>query len=238
MAENHLSRLAAPKNWPIKRKTNKWIVRPLSGPHPINGSIPLSVLIRELLEHAKTAKEVKLILNKKNVLVDKVVRADYKFPVGLMDVVEIPELDEYYRVIFDKNGMFFVLPINKEESNLKLLKVIRKNLVKGGKIQVTLHDGRNILLDKFDGHVGDSVLFDIKNKSVKKLLTLEKNSLVYLYNGTYIGNIGNVKDLVNTQGLQKNKIMVEIDGKQHMTLSSYALVIGKNKSEINLEVKK
>jgi len=238
MVKNHLSRLAAPKNWPIRRKTNKWIVKPISGPHSINESIPLCVFIREILEYAKTAKEIKTILNKKYILVDKVARTDYKFPIGLMDVVEIPELDEHYRMVFDKNGMFSVLSINKDEANLKLLKIIRKNLVNGGKVQITLHDGRNILVDKFDAHTGDSILFDIKNKSVKKLLVLEKDSLVYLHDGSFIGKTGNVKDLIKTQGLQKSKIVVEIDGEQHLTLASYALVVGKNKPEINLENKK
>jgi len=49
----HLSTLAAPKSWPIKRKGIKWITRPKSGPHNLKSSLPLIVVLRDMLKLTK-----------------------------------------------------------------------------------------------------------------------------------------------------------------------------------------
>src|SRR3989344_5576822 len=164
MGKNHIKRIAAPKSWDIKRKTYKFIARPMPGPHSVKFALTLNFLLRNVLEYAKTTKEIKMILTNKSILVDKKIRKDYKFPIGLMDVVEIPKLNEYYRVLYDTNGRLKLVKIDKKESNLKLLRIVKKSAVKKGKIQLTFHDGRNLVLDKFEGNVGDSALFDIENK--------------------------------------------------------------------------
>jgi len=238
MGKDHLFRLVAPKTWPIRRKTTKWIARPLPGPHPLKESITLSIIIRDILEYAKTTKEVKRILNNKSLLVDKVARTDYKFPVGFMDVIDFPSLNESYRVIYDDKGVFTLININKNESNLKLLGIIRKTIIKKGRTQVTLHDGRNIIVENFKGKIGDTILFDVVKKSVNKLLPLEKDSLVFLNGGTHIGSIGKVKDVIKSKDLEKPRVVVEIEGKNYDTLSKYAFVIGHDKPELSLGVKK
>lgn len=238
MVQNHLSRISAPKSWQIKRKSTKWITRPMPGPHPLRSSFTLGFLLRDFLDYAKTNKEIKSILNGNNILVDGVVRKENKFPIGFMDLVEISKLGEYYRIVYNLNGKFSLVPIKKEESNIKLLMIVRKTPVKKGKLQITFHDGRNILADKFSGHVGDSVLFDLGKRYVNKILSLEPGSLVYLSGGAHIGRIGKVKQVIKAKDLQKPKVVVEIDGNEYITPTKYAFVVGKDKPEVNLEVKK
>lgn len=238
MGQDHISRLAAPKSWMIKRKSTKWITRPIPGPHSLNLSMPLSIVLRDILEYAKTKKEIKKILNQKNILVDKVPRTEYKFPVGFMDVLEIPSLNEYYRIIFNKKGILSLVRISKEESNLKLLKIIRKSMVKKGKMQLTFHDGRTIILEKSEGNVGDTVLFNLTNKTINKFLPLHKDYLVYLNGGSHIGNLCKVKNIIRAKDLQKPKVAVEINGKEYLTITDYAFVVGKDKPDLSLEVKK
>ncbi|MBI2148099.1 30S ribosomal protein S4e [Candidatus Woesearchaeota archaeon] len=238
MVQNHLSRIAAPNSWSLKRKTNKWIARPMPGPHSLNHSFTLSFLLNNILEYAKTAKEVRKILNDGDVLIDNIVRKESKFPVGLMDVIEIPKLKEFYRITYNNKGKFSLISIKKDEAKLKLLKIIRKSAVKGGKLQLTFHDGRNILLDKFNGKIGDSVLFDFDKKNINKILNLEKGSLVYLSGGSHIGKLGKIKNVIKSKDLQKPKVTVDIDGNEYITLAEYIFVLGKDKPEINLEAKK
>ncbi|MBS3152337.1 30S ribosomal protein S4e [Candidatus Woesearchaeota archaeon] len=238
MVQNHLSRLAAPRVWGLKRKTTKWIARPIPGPHPLKLSLTLSFLLRDILEYAKTTKEVKKILNEGQILVDGVVRKEYRFPVGLMDVLEIPKLNEYYRVVYNNNGRFSLVAIKKDEIKLKLLRIIRKTVVKSGKLQLTFHDGRNILVNKFDGNVGDSVLFDLTKGNISKIINLKKGSLVYLSGGSHVGKFGKVKDVIKAKDLQKPKVIVEVDDSEYITIADYAFVLGDNKPEISLEVKK
>jgi len=59
--ERHLSRLAMPKAWKIKRKGIKWVTRPLPGPHSFKLGLPLNVLLRDILKLSKTTKETKSI---------------------------------------------------------------------------------------------------------------------------------------------------------------------------------
>ena len=63
MAKNHITRLNAPTTWPIKKKGITWIVRPYPCGHKLEYCIPISVVLRTMTNHAKTMKEVKMILN-------------------------------------------------------------------------------------------------------------------------------------------------------------------------------
>ncbi len=238
MGRNHLSRIAAPNSWFLGRKSNKWVTRPSPGPHSLAGCVPLSFVLRNMLNYAKTKKEINKILNDGDLIVDKKVRKGYKFPVGLMDVIEIPKLKEVYRVIYNSAGHLDLVQIAITESPLKLLKVVRKNVIKGGKMQLTFHDGRNILVDKFEGSVGDSALYDFEKRDVVKWLKMENGVLVYLTGGKHIGTFGILKGVIKEEDLQKAKVMVEISSAEYTTLMKYAFIVGKNKSELKLEAGK
>jgi Ribosomal protein S4E len=85
----HQKRIAAPRSWKIERKTAYWTVKPRPGPHPGNRSIPLLLIVRDMLKLADNSKEAKRILNEGNVTVDGKVRKDHKFPVGIFDLLSI-----------------------------------------------------------------------------------------------------------------------------------------------------
>ena len=114
-SRKHLKRYKAPKSWPIHPKEDTWTVKPSAGSHSINDSIPLTLVIRDVLKLADNAREAKRIINSGNILVNGIVVKDYKFPVGFMDIIEIPKTGEVYRVLLDKKGR---LQLNKiEEKN-------------------------------------------------------------------------------------------------------------------------
>lgn len=62
---NEMKRLTAPRSWPVKRKTSTWITKPSPGAHAIEEGIPVTVVMRDMLGLAETAKEVRLMLQKK-----------------------------------------------------------------------------------------------------------------------------------------------------------------------------
>src|SRR3989338_7859124 len=157
-----LKRLPSPKWWPIERKTKKYVISPKPGPHSSEKCIPLGLIIRDVLKHAETLKEVKTILNDNKVKVDGKIIRDYRFPVGLMDVVAVG--DENYRILINKKGLY-LKNISESESKIKLLVIKNKTALKKGKIQINFHDGTNKLVagdDKLSKiKTGDSVLIDI-----------------------------------------------------------------------------
>lgn len=235
MGQNHLARLTAPKSWVIARKENRWTARPSPGPHGLNESITVNLLLKELLGVARTTKEVITILNNGYLIIDGKVRRSYKFPVGLMDVVKLEKIGDIYRVLLDGMGRFHLAKIDKNEENLKLLKIINKKMIKGNKLQLTFHDGRTLLVGKYDGNVGDSVLFDLAKKSIVESLKLEKGASIYLTSGKHVGKIRKVKEITKGQDLQKAKVVFEENGEDIITLMDYAFVVGGDSPVINIK---
>ncbi|MFW9924331.1 MAG: 30S ribosomal protein S4e, partial [Candidatus Thorarchaeota archaeon] len=95
----HQKRVSSPRNWTLERKTFKFSIRADPGPHTREMCIPLGILLREVLKLAETTRELKIILNKKLVKIDGRVITNTRFPVGLMDVIEIDELKKKYRIL-------------------------------------------------------------------------------------------------------------------------------------------
>jgi small subunit ribosomal protein S4e len=219
----HLSRLAAPKSWPIKRKFRKWVTKPSAGPHSLKTSIPMNVLLKEILNYAKTTKEVKKSLN--NILINKIQRKDHKFPVGLFDIIEFPELKEYYTLIFDKKGKFNIIKIDKEDAQNKIYKIIGKKILKNKKIQINLYDGTNIIVKKDQYRVGDSII--VKDKQIIKHLKLEKDAIIFIIGGKYIGSTGVVESITKGNPLQKSTIIFKHKNNLIKTIKDYAFVIEK-----------
>ena len=127
----HLKRYFAPKAWKIKRKGIKFVAKPSPGTHKIGMSLPLNIILRDILGYANSNREVKSILDKRNVSVDGIRRNDCRFPVGLFDVLSLNKLDEHFRVILDKKGKISLIKIGKGESSLKLFKITGKSIIKG-----------------------------------------------------------------------------------------------------------
>src|SRR3990172_6102429 len=124
-----LKRLMTPKFWRISKKATKWAVAPRPGPHKKFASIPLQILLRDILKFAETGKEVQSILNQRHVLVDGRVVKDHAFPVGLMDVVSFPKIKKFYRCVVATNG-FILIEIDEGESKQKLCRINDKSGVR------------------------------------------------------------------------------------------------------------
>ena len=153
-----LKRKPAPRFWPIHRKELPWIVKPSSGSHSLQSCLPLTLVLRDILGVAQTRKEAKMILSEGKVLVDGKIRRKDDFPVGLMDVISMPDADKYYRVMPSHKGLV-LNPISKEEANFKLLRVEDKTTVKNG-VQIALHDGSNMLVKVADPKKPNEVTYE------------------------------------------------------------------------------
>jgi len=228
MVKNHLKRLIAPKTWKIKRKGIKFIVRPNIGPHSLSTSMPITIVIRDLLGYAKTRREVKNILQNKEVLVDGIRRKDSSFPVGLFDVVRIKDTKEQFRVMLDNKGNIELLKIDEKGAGIKPYKIAGKTKTKK-KTQLNLFDGRNIILDKDEYKVGDTVVVDLSKKEIKTNIAFKKGSMVYLIAGKHTGSIGFIEDIAGKKIIYKTE-----KGSVFETLKKYAFVIGGEKPAIKI----
>jgi small subunit ribosomal protein S4e len=238
MGKDHLKRINAPRNWRLGRKERMWVARPKPGAHPINACLTLDTIARDMLSYGKNAREVSYILSNKEFKVDRGVRTDKKFAVGLMDVVEVPKLNDKFRVCYNARGELVLVKIDGKEVSQKLLKIKTKTKIAGGKLQLGFHDGRTILMDKCDSKIGDSALFDLDKKTALKFLPLEKGALVLIVGGKNTGTIGTVKELVPGNKLSRAMCVIETKNGELSTYKDYVFVVGKEKSEITVEVVK
>jgi len=229
--QKHLSRLAMPKSWKIKKKGIKYVTRPLPGPHSIKSGMPLNLIFINMLSYAKTNKEVKRILNNQEILVDGIRRKEPRFIAGLMDVLSIPKTKESFRIVLDKKGYLSLKKIDEKEAKIKVCKIIGKNAVKK-KVQLNLYDGKNILVDKGDYKVGDSIVIEIPSKKIVDHLKFEKGNSIFLTAGKRVGAIAKLQEIQESKIVFKNS-----SGKENITLKKYAFVVGKEKPVIDIEVK-
>ncbi len=239
----HLKRLAAPDFWPILRKEYVWVVKPSPGPHPIERCIPLLVLIRDLFKYAETAREARRIIVEGRVWIDGIPRKNYKFPVGLMDVISFPDLDEHYRMVPHPVKYLWPIKIPKEEANLKLVRIENKTTVKGGHIQLNLHDGRNILIRVKDPtkpeedvyKTMDSLLIKVPSQEIVAHIPFEIGNLAIVIDGKNVGRIGRIIDVKKGMGRHRTIVTLEDEeGHQFQTILNYVFVIGKDKPVITV----
>lgn len=231
---SHLKRLVAPKSYPVPRKVYTWVIKAKPGTHEKTASVPLAVLIRDVLKYAKTRTEVKKLLYSGDVLVDGKVRKEPKFAVGFMDTISFLRINKFFRLIFDMHGRIKPIEIKKEEAKVKICKIIRKTGLRKGKIQLTLHDGRNILADnKFK--TKDSVLISLPDQKIINHLKYGKGMLVFLTGGAHIGEIAKISDIHKYKGLQVGRVILKAEKTEYETIEDYTFVIGKEESEVSVK---
>ncbi|MDK2781009.1 MAG: small subunit ribosomal protein S4e [Archaeoglobi archaeon] len=227
----HRKRITAPKSWPVPRKEYKWVVKPSPGPHSQETSIPLAVVLRDILKVAHNMREVKKILNEGQIYVDGKVRKNYKFPVGLFDVISIPSIDAHYRVVYDKKGVLRL--VETEKPDVKLCKIINKTVVKGGRIQLNLHDGANILGDN-SFSTKESILISLPEKNILEKVEYKEGNLALVTGGTHIGELARIKEIRIVRGPQPNRVLLSKDGEDFETIEDYVFVVGEDEPLIEV----
>ncbi|MBU0472020.1 MAG: 30S ribosomal protein S4e [Nanoarchaeota archaeon] len=229
MTKNHLKPQKAPQTWSIKRKQVKFVTRPNPGAHKREFSMPINLVLKNLLNKAQTNKEAKKILHDQEILVNGKRRKDHRFSVGLMDIMSLPKINEYFLMFLNSKNKLYLQLIDKKDSNEKISKITGKKLVKKGLMQLSTLDGRNILVKKGDYKVGDSITLSIPKQEVKSILKLEIGASILLYKGKYTGIIGTVFNI--KEGL----LAFKSDSKEYETKKEYAIVIGKDKPIIKIK---
>jgi small subunit ribosomal protein S4e len=222
-----LKRLTTPKFWRLKKKKSTWAVAVRPGAHKKFESIPIQILLRDVLKIVETGKEANLILQSKQVLVDGKIIKDHAFPVGLMDVLSIPQIKKNFRIVAAKDGLI-PIEIPETEAKLKLVKIRNKTILRKGKMQINLTGGRNILTEKKDYSTGDSILIELPENKILEHFKLDKGSVALIIKGPKSGKI------VKIEKIKKGEITADLDGKETAVERDYLFVVGKNSPAIKV----
>ncbi len=237
--QKKLKRLAAPRAFKIPRKQYKWVVNPMPGPHPKERCIPVALLLRDYLGIAKNLREVKYILRKGYLKVDGEEVKEYRYPLGLMDVIELVPTKQYYRLLPSGNYILKPIPIEDvNEANIKPLRIKNKTMVKGAKIQLTTHDGRNFLLDSSSEYYylkpGDTLIYSISDKKLTGYIKMEPGVYALVIGGSRMGSIGRIEEIKKVHPLKPKVVRLKLDEETIETIFDYVFPIGVDKPIINV----
>lgn len=240
----HLKRKPAPRFWPIHRKEHVWAVKPKPGPHSLTSCLPLAMVVRDILGFAETRREAKAIISMGKVLVDGKPTREASFPVGLMDIISIPEAKAVYRILSHRKGLI-LHPIEKVEAKYKLCRIEDKTVVNHGHIQLNLHDGSNrmaqVSASESPGEVAyrtlDVVKVEVSSGEISGQIKLSKGATILITGGKNRGVHGKLVDIEEAAGKKRRLTLATIEdsaGKRYQTILDFVFAVGDSEQQISL----
>lgn len=229
-----LKRTLAPPAWPIERKGKAWVIRGSPGPHSQGESVPTLLVLRDMLGIAHSAHEARLIVQSGKLRVNgrRVSRID--FPVGPLDVLELP--DKRYR-LYPYRGSYAVREIPSGEAAFRLLRIESKTVLSGGKIQLNLKGGFNLLLRDASVNYStlDTLKVDLQGTEILERIPLKASSYVLVVKGKNSGLHGTLSEVIPS--LKKRRSLVRVStrgGKTVETILDYVVAVGEDAPVIAL----
>ncbi len=198
----YLKRQKIGKFWPVPRKGTKYLA---VATHNKKESIPLVVVLREVLKFVRNKKELKRLLNEKQIMINHKEIRETNYPVCLFDIISFPEIKKNYKVSLSEHKKMIFEEVSDKESETKIYKVINRKILPKGKIQLNLIQGKNIITDE-KVKIGDSVVLNLKENKIVKTIPLEKGGTAFALKGKHTGSSGKIIDIMERGGKKIAKI--------------------------------
>ena len=229
-----LKRQMAPQFWGINRKSKRFVVTVRPGPHKKSLAIPTAVFLRDTLKIVTSLREAKAAIYGGSVKIDGMVRKSLHHAIGLMDVVELQNVSDVYRLVPTDGKILKPIKIKESEKTKKIVRVSSKTTIKNGKTQIGFHDGRSIISEE-KVKVGDSCLIQIPDQKIIDVLRLEKNSHVLVTQGINAGKIGKVETIEPGTFILPKRILLSLEDRKIEIPSNFVMVIGKEEPVIQIK---
>jgi small subunit ribosomal protein S4e len=226
---DHLKRLNAPDSWHIPKKTTKFITKTAPGPHNAN-AMPIAVWLRDHMGYVLNMKEVKQVLRQKDIIINGRPCRDPRMGIGIFDIISIPKMGKYFRMLRGKNGRHKAVEIDAESAQSRLCKIQNKTIISGGKVQLNLRYGANIIADN-TYRANDSIVVSLKPEDRFKIIAhfpFAVGNMAMITGGKHSGKVARIVDIINTPGSVPNKIILEDDATKIRfdTIAPYIYMIG------------
>jgi small subunit ribosomal protein S4e len=192
------------------------------------------LVLRDLKGIAHNAREARILARTGAVRVDGQVVHDLARGIGLMDSLSLaPPLDTHYRVVKNARGKLTLIPVPATEAGVKLGRIRFKHAIRGGRVQVTLHDGRNLIVPADSPYrVGDSVKIEVPSQKVVRHLPLSPGQLAYVSGGSHVGEMGHVERVEVRNSSQPNLVHFK---EGFSTIKDHVFVVGDTAPLVTLE---
>jgi small subunit ribosomal protein S4e len=227
---DHLKRLNAPDSWRITKKTTKFITKTSPGPHNAN-AMPIVVWLRDHMGLARTAKEVKQILKQQDVIINGRPCRDPRMGIGIFDIIALPRIGKYYRMLRDVKGRHKTVEIDAEAAQTRLCKIEDKTTISKGRVQLNLRYGANIIADN-TYKSNDSVVISLKPEDRFKVIDhfpFATGNMAMITGGRHSGKVARIVEIVKTAGSVPNRIILEDETTKTRfdTITPYIYMIGR-----------
>lgn len=223
----------APLFWGITRKSKRFVITVRPGSHPKNNSIPTAVFLRDTLKIVSTLREAKSAIYGGKVSVDGVKRKSLHHSIGLMDVVELENIPDVYRLVPQDGKVLKPLKIDQSEKTKKLSKVTSKTSIKDGKTQLGFHDGRSMISDTAV-NVGDSCLIEIPKQKILNVVKLEQGCQAIIIRGVNAGQVGTVDKIEEGTFSLPRRVLLALGERKIEIPTDMVMVVGKDKPVIQV----
>jgi small subunit ribosomal protein S4e len=227
---DHLKRLRAPDSWHIPKKINKFITKTAPGPHNAN-AMPIAVWLRDHMGFALTKKEVKQILSQKDVIINGRPCRNPSMGIGIFDIISMPKIGKHYRILRDKKGRHKTIEINAESARTRLAKIRGKTIVPGGKVQLNLRFGANILADN-RYKPGDSIVISLSDEdrfTITDHFPFAVGNMAMVIGGKHSGKIAKITGIQKVPGCVPNRVTLTAacTGAVFDTVETYLYMVGR-----------
>ena len=229
-----LKRQMAPLFWGITRKDKRFVITVKPGPHKKNYSIPTAVFLRDTLKVVTSLREAKTAIYSGKVKIDGVVRKSLHHAIGLMDVIELENVSDIYRLVPTEGKILKPIKIKESEKDKKLVSVTSKTTINKGKLQIGFHDGRSIITDT-KMSVGDTCLIQIPDGKILEVIKLEGGSHGLVTRGVNSGQIGKIETIEEGTFILPKRVILSLGDRKIEIPADIIMPIGKEEPIIQIK---
>ena len=224
----------APQFWGIARKDKRFVVTVRPGPHKKSEAIPTAVFLRDTLKIVTTLREAKAVIYSGKVKIDGVIRKSLHHGIGLMDVVELENVKDVYRMVPTEEKMLKPIKINESEKLKKLVTVKTKTTLSKSKLQIGFSDGRSIISD-IKVNVGDACLIQIPEVKILEVIKLEVGCQGLVIRGNNVGQVGSVEAIEEGTFILPKRVILALGDRKIEIPAELIMPVGKGEPIIQLK---
>lgn len=229
-----LKRQMAPQFWGIARKDKRFVITTKPGPHKKSYAIPTAVFLRDTLKIVSSLREAKASIYSGKVKIDGVVRKSLHHAIGLMDVIELENVSDIYRLVPTEGKILKPIKIKDAEKSKKLVRIVTKTTINKGKTQTGFHDGRSTLAE-VNGKVGDTCVMQIPDQKVLEVIKLEAGCQGLVTRGINAGQIGKIESVEEGTFILPKRVILILGDRKIEIPADVIMPIGKEEPVIQLK---
>ena len=229
-----LKRQMAPQFWGIAIKDKRFVITTRPGPHKKSYAIPTAVFLRDTLKIVSSLREAKASIYSGKVKIDGVVRKSLHHAIGLMDVIELENVSDIYRLVPTEGKILKPIKIKDAEKSKKLVRIVTKTTINKGKTQTGFHDGRSTLAE-VNGKVGDTCVMQIPDQKVLEVIKLEAGCQGLVTRGINAGQIGKVESVEEGTFILPKRVILILGDRKIEIPADVIMPIGKEEPVIQLK---